>query len=56
MKNFPKPIGFETNSSLRGGNKSENSDWQRDALNLKKRWGKNRKKLAFLKNVTYTFQ
>ena len=23
MKNFPEPIGFETNSSLQDGNKSE---------------------------------
>ena len=26
MKNFPEPIGLETNSSLQDGNKSEISD------------------------------
>ena len=36
MKNFPEPIILETNSSLQDGNKSENSDWERDVLNLKK--------------------
>ena len=36
MKNFPKPIGLETNSSLQDANKSENSDCERDVLNLKK--------------------
>ena len=35
-KNFPEPIGLETNSSLQDGNKSENSDLERDILNLKK--------------------
>ena len=35
MKNFPEPITLETNSSLQDGNKSENSDWERDVLNLK---------------------
>ena len=36
MKNFPEPIGLETNSSLQDGNKSEISNWGRDVLNLKK--------------------
>ena len=36
MKNFPEPIGLETNSSLQDGNKSEISNWARDVLNLKK--------------------
>ena len=29
LKNFPKPIGLETNSLLQDGKKSENSDWER---------------------------
>ena len=35
MKNFPEPIRLETKSSLQDGNKSENSDLERDVLNLK---------------------
>ena len=51
MKNFLQPIGLEINSSLRGGSKSENSDWERNALNLKKRWDKNRKKNLFFRTT-----
>ena len=36
MKNFPEPIGLQTNTSLENGNKSEISNWERDVLNLKK--------------------
>ena len=36
MKNFPEPIGLQTNTSLEDGNKSEISNWERDVLNLKK--------------------
>ena len=56
MKNFPEPIGLQTNTSLEDGNKSEISNWEMDLLSLKKRWNKNRKKLDFSNNVTYTFQ
>ena len=35
-KNFPESIRLETKSSLQDGNKSENPDWERDVLNLKK--------------------
>ena len=55
MKNFPEPIGLETNSSLQDGNKSENSDLERDVLNLKRNGAKVVKNL-FFSNVTYTFQ
>ena len=55
MKNFPKPIGFESNSSLRDGNKSENSDWQRDALNLKKDGAKIEKNLLFQTTLLILF-
>ena len=46
MKNFPEPVGLETDISLQDGNKSEISDWERHV----RRWGKNRKKLVFLNN------
>ena len=36
MKNLPEPIGLETKNSLQDGSKSENPDWERDVLNLKK--------------------
>ena len=36
MKNFPEPIGFQTNTSLEDGNKSEISNWEMDLLSLKK--------------------
>ena len=55
-KNFPEPIGFETNSSLQDCNKSENSDWERDVLNLEKDEAKIVKNLFFSNNVSYTFQ
>ena len=48
MKNFPEPIiGLETNSSLQDGNKSENSDWESDVLNLQKNGAKIVKNLFF---------
>ena len=36
MKNFLQPIGFQNNTSLEDGNKSEISNLERDVLNLKK--------------------
>ena len=36
MKNFPEPIGLQTNTSLEDGNKSEISNWEMDLLSLKK--------------------
>ena len=56
MKNFPEPIGLQTNTSLEDGNKSEISNWERDVLNLKKDGAKIVKNLDFSNNVTYTFQ
>ena len=56
MKNFPEPIGLQTNTSLKDGNKSDISNWERDVLNLKKDAAKIVKKLDFPNNVTYTFQ
>ena len=47
MKNFPKPVGLEINSSLQDGNKSGNSDWERDVLSLKKDGAKIVKNLFF---------
>ena len=47
MKNFPEPIRLETKSSLQDGNKSENSDWETDVLNLKKDGAKIVKYLFF---------
>ena len=47
MKNFLKPTGLENNSSLQDGNKSENSNWERYVLNLKKDGVKIVKKLVF---------
>ena len=55
MKNFPKPIGLETNSSLQDGNKSENSDWERDVLNLKKDGAKIVKNLFFRTTLLILF-
>ena len=56
MKNFPEPIGLQTNTSLKDGNKSDISNWERDVLNLKKDAAKIVKKRDFPNNVTYTFQ
>ena len=47
MKNFPDLIGFQTNTSLEDGNKSEISNWERDVLNLKKDGAKIVKNLIF---------
>ena len=47
LKNFPEPIRVETKSSLQDGNKSENSDWEMDVLNLKKGGAKIVKYLFF---------
>ena len=55
MKNFPKPIELETNSSLQDGNKSENSDWERDVLNLKKDGAKIVKNLFFRTTLLILF-
>ena len=46
-KNFPEPIGLQTNTLLEDGNKSEISTWERDVLNLKKDGAKTVKKLTF---------
>ena len=56
MINFPEPIRLETNSSLQDGNKSENSDWERVVLNLKKEGTKIAKNLFFPNNFIYIFQ
>ena len=47
IMNFLKPIGLETNSSLQNGNKSENSHWEKNLLNLKKDGTKIVKNLFF---------
>ena len=51
MKNFPEPVGLETDISLQDGNKSEISNWERDV----RRWGKNRKKLVFFEQLYLDF-
>ena len=53
MKNFPKPNGLETNSSFQDGNKSENSDWETDFLDLKKDGAKIVKNLFFEERYLY---
>ena len=55
MNNFPKPISLGTKTLLQDGSKSENSGWERDVLNLEKRWDKRRRKLVFFSN-NVTFQ
>ena len=55
MKNFPEPIGLETNSSLQDGNKSEISNWGRDVLNLKKDGAKIVKNLIFRTTLLILF-
>ena len=55
MKNFPEPIRLETNSSLQDGNKSENSDWERNVLNLKKDEEKIAKNLFFRTTLPILF-
>ena len=52
---FPKPIGLESNSSLQDGNKSENSHWERDVLNLKKDGAKILKNLFFRTTLLIRF-
>ena len=47
MKDFPEPIGLQTNTSLEDGNKSEISIWEMDLLSLKKNGAKTVKKLDF---------
>ena len=56
MNSFPETIGLETNSSLQDGNKPENSDCERVALNLKKDRAEIAKNLSFPNNFIYTFQ
>ena len=56
MNSFPETIGLETNSSLQDGNKPENSDCERVALNLKKDRAEIAKNLFFPNNFIYTFQ
>ena len=55
MKNFPEPIRLETKSSLQDGSKSENSDWEKDALNLKKDGTKIIKNLFFRTTLLILF-
>ena len=55
MKNFPKPIVLETNSSLQDGSKSEISDWERDILNLEKDGVKIVKNLFFRTTLLILF-
>ena len=47
MKNFPEPIGLQTNTSLEDSSKSQISNWERDVLNLKKDAAKIAKNLIF---------
>ena len=47
MKNFPEPIGLQTNTSFEDGNKSDISNWERDVLNLKEDAAKIVKNLIF---------
>ena len=54
-KNFPELIRFETNSSLQDGNKSENSDREREVLNLKRDEPKIVKKLFFRTTLLIPF-
>ena len=55
MKNFPEPIGLQTNTSLEDGNKSEISNWERDVLNLKKDGAKIVKNLIFRTTLLILF-
>ena len=55
MKNFPKPIGLPTNTSLEDGHKSEISNWERDVLNLKKDGAKIVKSLIFRTTLLILF-
>ena len=59
MKNFPEPIGLQTNTSLEDGNKSEISNWEMDLLSLKKDGAKIVKNLIrknVKNNATDTFK
>ena len=55
MKNFPEPVGLQTNSSLEDGNKSEISNWEKDVLNLKKDGTKTVKNLIFRTTLIILF-
>ena len=55
MKNFPEPIGLQTNTSLKDGNKSDISNWERDVLNLKKDEAKIVKNLIFRTTLLILF-
>ena len=55
MKNFPEPIGFQTNTSLEDGNKSEISNWEMDLLSLKKDGAKIVKNLIFRTTLLILF-
>ena len=55
MKNFPEPIGLQTNTSLEDGNKSEISNWERDVLNLRKDRAKIVKNLIFRTTLLILF-
>ena len=59
MKNFPEPVGLQTNTSLEDGNKSEISNWEMDLLSLKKDGAKIVKNLIrknVKNNATDTFK
>ena len=47
MKNFPEPVGLETNSLPQDGNKSGNFEYERDVLNFKKDGAKIVKNVMF---------
>ena len=55
MKNFPEPVGLETNSSLQDSSKSEISDWEREVLDLKKDVAKIIKSLTFRTELLILF-
>ena len=55
MKNFPEPIGLQTNTSLEDSNKSEISCWERDVLNIKKDRAKIAKNLIFRTTLLLLF-
>ena len=55
MKNFPEPIGLQTNTSLEDGNKSEISNWEMDLLSLKKDGAKIVKNLIFRTTLLILF-
>ena len=55
MKNFPEPIGLQTNTSLEDGNKSEISNWEMDLLSFKNDGAKIVKNLIFRTTLLILF-